>query len=183
MYRSVVFATCLIFNSIYAVATPYRLIPEESQIEFIVKEMGIPVSGKFKQFETAIDINATKPEKSHAEIKVNVESLTTGNEEADTIALAPEWLDKTHYPYATFKSVSIHALDNGNYETHGSLEIRNQTRPIVFKFNSTFQNDGKTILTGEFIIKRSEYGIGGGIWNEEGVVSEDIPVKVRMTLR
>jgi polyisoprenoid-binding protein YceI len=102
--------------------------------------------------------------------------------EADAIAVDPNWLDKTHAPYALFKSISMRALDKGRYEAKGTLSIRNKERDIVSQFSSTDQVGGKTVITSEFIIKRSEFGIGGGEWNEGGVVAEDITVKVRLTL-
>jgi polyisoprenoid-binding protein YceI len=182
MHKSIILVTGLIFVTANAFASPRTLLPAESQIEFTVKEMGVPVIGVFKQFDAAIDINPAKPEKSHADLRIDIGSLTTGNEEADAIAVAPEWLDKTHTPYATFKSVSIRALGGGDYEAHGTLTIRDQKRDIIVKFRSVDVSGGKTIITGDFIVKRSEFGIGGGVWNEGGIVAEDIPVKVRLTL-
>jgi len=182
MHKFIVLVTCLICASVNAFAAARTLLPEESQIEFTVKEMGVPVVGNFKQFEAEIDFDPVKPEKSHADIRIDIGSLTTGNEEADAIAVATEWLDKAHAPYATFKSVSILALGDGNYEAHGTLDIRNRKRDIVVRFNSADQGDGKTVINGDFIVKRSEFGIGGGVWNEEGVVAEDISVKVRIML-
>jgi polyisoprenoid-binding protein YceI len=182
MCKSMVVATCLAFASIIAFATPRTLLPEEGQIEFVVKEMGVPVPGKFKRFEAAIDIDPVKPEKSSANVRIDIGSLATGNEEADAIAVGPDWLDKAHAPYATFKSVSMRELGRGRYEAKGTLNIRNKERDIVIQFSTTDQAAGKTVINSEFIIKRSEFGIGAGVWNEGGVVAEEIPVKIRFTL-
>jgi polyisoprenoid-binding protein YceI len=83
MYKSVLVASCFVFISITAFAMPRNLLPEESQIEFSVKEMGVPVSGKFKRFEAAIEIDPVKPEKSSANMRIDIGSLTTENDEAD----------------------------------------------------------------------------------------------------
>jgi polyisoprenoid-binding protein YceI len=115
-------------------------------------------------------------------MRIQVGSLTTGSEEADAIAVDPDWLDKTHAPYALFKSVSIRALGPGRYEAKGTLSIRNTERGIAIQFSTSEQAGGKTVITSDFVIKRSEFGIGGGVWNEGGVVAEEIPVKVRLTL-
>src|SRR5450759_3582252 len=123
MYKSTLVATCLVISSITAFASPRTLIPEDGQIEFIVKEMGVPVSGKFKRFEAAIDIDPVKPEKSNANMRIDIGSLTTGNDEADALAVGPDWLDKARSPYATFKSVSIRELSKGRYEATGALNI------------------------------------------------------------
>jgi polyisoprenoid-binding protein YceI len=182
MHKSILLVVCLASSTFNAFATPRTLLPEESQIEFIVKEMGVPVSGNFKRFEAAIDIDPAKPEKSSASMRIQVGSLTTGNDEADAIAADPDWLDKAHAPLALFKSVSIRVLGGGRYEAKGTLSIRNKERDIVIQFSSTEQAGGKTVIASDFVIKRSEFGIGGGVWNEGGVVAEEIPVKVRLML-
>src|SRR5476649_2941408 len=86
-------------------AAPRSLLPEGGQIEFVVKQMGVPVPGKFKRFEAAIDIDPVKPEKSSANVRIDIGSLSTGNEEADAVAVGPDWMDKAHAPYAIFRSV------------------------------------------------------------------------------
>ncbi len=182
MYKSMFVATCLACSSAATFATPRALVPEEGQIEFIVKEMGVPVSGKFKRFEAAIDIDPIKPEKSSANMRIDIGSLATGNDEADALAVGPDWLDKTRAPYAIFKSISIRELGKGRYEAKGTLNIHNKERDFVIQFNGTDQAGGKTIVTSEFSIKRSDFAIGGGVWNEGDVVSPEILVKVRFAL-
>lgn len=181
-YKSALLATCLVLAPITACATPRTLVPREGHIEFIVKEMGVPVSGTFKRFEAMIDIDPLKPQKSSVDMRVDIGSLSTGNDEADALALGPDWLDKAHAPYATFKSASIRELGNGKYEATGTLNIHNREHTYVIPFSAVDQADGKTIVTSEFTIKRSEFAIGGGKWNERGVVAPDVLVKVRLAL-
>ena len=180
--NSILTAACLAFLSNLAIAAPRTLLPEEGQIEFIVKEMGVPVSGNFKRFDAAIDIDPVKPEKSSAALRIDIGSLATGNDEADALAVGPDWRDKAHAPYATFKSVSIRDLGKGRYEATGTLNIRNKERAFAIPFSAADQAVGKTIVTSEFMIKRSDFSIGGGVWNEGDVVAPEILVKVRVAL-
>jgi polyisoprenoid-binding protein YceI len=182
MHKSILTAACLAFFSILAFAAPRTLLPDEGQIEFIVKEMGVPVSGKFKRFDAAIDIDPVKPEKSSATLRIDIGSLSTGNDEADALAVGPDWLDKAHAPYATFKSISMRELSKGRYEATGTLNIHNKERPFVIQFNATDQAGGNTVVTSEFMIKRSDFAIGGGVWNEGDVVAPEVLVKVRLAL-
>jgi polyisoprenoid-binding protein YceI len=182
MYRSILVATFFVFSSTTAFASPRTLVPEEGQIEFIVKEMGVPVSGKFKRFEAAIDIDPVKPEKSSANMRIDIGSLATGNDEADALAVGPDWLDKARAPYAIFRSTSIRELGKGRYEAKGTLDIHNKEREFVIQFSATDQASGKTNVSSEFVIKRSDFAIGGGVWNEGDVVSPEILVKVRFAL-
>ncbi len=182
MHKSVMLATCLIFLSICAFAAPRSLVPEEGQIEFIVKEMGVPVSGKFKRFEAMIDLDSAKPEKSSANLRIDIGSLATGNDEADALALGSDWLDKARAPYAHFKSTSIRELGKGRFEAKGTLNIHNKEREFAIQFSTSDQAGGKTLVASEFVIKRADFAIGGGVWNEGDIVSPEILVKVRFAL-
>lgn len=182
MNKLLILAACLLLavTGTLAAAAPRPLVRTGSQIGFTVEQMGVPVSGEFRRFDAAIDLDATRPEKSSASLKIEIGSLTTGNEDADTVAMDSDWLDKDHAPYATFKSSSIRALGGNKYEAKGSLTIRNRTRDITVPFAIQDQTDGKSVITASFIIRRAEFGIGGGMWNEGGVVAEEIPVNVKL---
>jgi len=184
-------AACLVGLSIFpalivsipaAFAAPRALVPAESQVTFVVKEMGVPFPGKFTRFDAIIDIDSANPEKSNASVRIDIGTLTTGNEEADALAQGPDWLDKLRAPFAMFKSTSLREISKDRFEAKGSLTIRNISRDLTVPIVISEQPGGKTAITSEFIIKRKEFGIGGGIWNQPGVVAEEIPVKVRFTL-
>lgn len=180
MNKLFVLTACLLLAATGALAAPRPLVRAGSQIGFAVKQMGVPVLGEFQHFDAEIDLDAARLEKSSAGLKIKVGSLSTGNEEADAVAVNEDWLDAARAPYATFRSASIRALGSNKYEAKGTLSIRNRVRDIVVPFAIQNQTDGKALVTASFVIKRSEFGIGGGMWNEGGVVSEEIPVSVRL---
>ena len=163
-------------------AAPRVLIPEKSQIDFVVKEMGVPVTGQFNKFDAAIEIDLAQLPKSSAKLRIDVGSLDTGNPEADKIATDGDWLDSAHAQYAVFTSASISALGSNRYQAQGTLRIRNIDRPITIEFTSVDQPGGQTMIESQFEINRTEFGIGAGVWNEKGVVAEQIPVKVKLLL-
>lgn len=179
--------TFLLFAALVALspetmATPRVLLPSQSEISFTVKEMGVPVSGRFRRFEALVDIDDAKPERSRAELRIEIRSLTTGNDEADAIAIDTNWLDSMHAPNAVYKSSAIRLLSPGRYEAKGTLTIRNQTRDLVMQFTSTKQANGNLDIAGEFVINRADFGIGGGEWNDAGVVAKEVAVKVHLVL-
>jgi polyisoprenoid-binding protein YceI len=165
-----------------ALAAPRALLPAESRIEFVVKEMGVPVHGVFKRFESAVDIDLAHLPQSSATLKIDVGSLSTGTDEADAIAVDKDWLDKAHAPSAVFRTTAIRALSPGRFEARGQLSLRNVARDFTIQFNSVDQPGGRTLITSEFVIRRADFGIGGGEWNEPGIVAEEIPVKVLLML-
>ncbi len=182
MLKSIFVYAGLAVASANVLATPRSLILEESEIRFLVKEMGVPVAGAFKRFDAAIDIDPANPERSSARMRIDIGSLSTGNDEADAVAVDSDWLDKADASYATFESTSIRALGGDDYEAKGTLSIRNRGRPITVRFKKVEESKGTALLTSEFTISRSEFGVGGGEWNQPGVVAEEVPVKVRLRL-
>lgn len=178
--KSLLVVACLLLP-LQAMATPKTLVPEESQIEFVVKEMGVPVSGRFKRFDMALDFDPARPEHASAWLRIDVGSLSTGNEEADAIAVDADWMDKARAPFAEFRSTSIRILGPGRFEASGTLTMRNRQRVVSVQFASAEGPGGRTILNGSFVIRRRDFGIGGGVWNQDGVVAEEIPVKAHLT--
>jgi polyisoprenoid-binding protein YceI len=87
-----------------------------------------------------------------------------------------------HAPLALFRSTSIRSLGDGRYVAKGTLSIRNRERDIELQFVRSETTAEKMLIDGSLLIHRTEFGIGGGEWNEGGVVAEEIPVKVHLAL-
>lgn len=165
-----------------ALAAPRPLVAAKSRIDFSVKEMGVTVSGQFRKFEATIDLDPARPEASKAEVIVDIASLTTGDADTDAIAVDKPWLDKLGFPKATFRSTAVKSPAPNRYEVSGVLTIRGKARPIVVPLTTAAQADGGLLATGGFSVRRSDFGIGGGEWNEGDLVADDVPVTFSLTL-
>lgn len=165
-----------------AQAAPRKLLREGSEIAFSVTQMGVEVSGRFERFDADVDWVVDDPSKSSAEITVEIGSLTTGDEEADSIALDKPWLDRAGFPQAHFRSKGLRRIEGSRYEATGALTIRGRERPLKVPLTAKPQDGGALTLEGEFAIQRSDFGIGGGEWNEGDLVANSVPVRVRLQL-
>ncbi|HEX4896457.1 MAG TPA: YceI family protein [Solimonas sp.] len=165
-----------------AQAAPRPLVAERSEIAFSVKQMGVPVSGKFTRFEALVDLDLAKPEAGSAKLSVDIASLSTGDEEADAVALDKPWLDRAGFPKASFQSSGVKALGGERYEARGTLTIRGKSRPLTVPFSAQPQKDGSLRLAGEFSLRRADFGIGGGEWNEGDLVAPEVPVRFTLWL-
>ncbi|HET8881697.1 MAG TPA: YceI family protein [Solimonas sp.] len=172
----------LLFGTAMVHAAPRPLIADKSRITFSVKEMGVSVSGRFSRFDAAIDLDPAKPETSSATLSVDIASLTTGNADADTIALDAPWLDQRAFPKATFVSSAVERSGDDRYTVRGTLTIRGKARAIVVPLTAAAQTDRGLVVRGGFTIRRSDFAIGGGEWNESGVVADEVPVSFELTL-
>ena len=175
-------AILLSLATLGAQAAPRAVDAARSEISFSVKQMGVAVDGRFKRFEAQVDFDAARPETSSAALSVDIASVDAGSEEADSTAVERAWLDKAGFPKATLKSSSVRALGPGKYEAKGLLTIKGKPREITVPFSAAGQAGGTTLLSGQFSIRRTDFGIGGGEWNEGDLVSNDVPVKFKLLL-
>ena len=175
-------ALALLFACASATAAERPLVAAKSEIGFSVKQMGVAVSGDFKHFSAKIDLDSNKPEAASAEIAVDVASVSTGTDEGDQTAVDKAWLDATGFPKATFKSSAVRSLGGDRYEAKGLLSIKGKPREITVPFTLTKQPDGGAIVAGDFRIRRTDFGVGGGEWNQGDLVANEVPIHFRLTL-
>lgn len=175
-------ASLIAATSLSALAAPRTLVAEKSDISFAVKQMGVEVSGRFQRFDAQIDLDSADLTASSAIVTVDISSLTTGDADADEIALDKPWLDSAAFPKATFTSSAVRRAGAKRFEATGTLAIRGKPREITVPFETTVQADGSMLVTGGFSVRRSDFGIGGGEWNEGDLVANDVPVRFSLQL-
>jgi polyisoprenoid-binding protein YceI len=144
-----------------------KLISTQSEIAFTSKQMGVPVDGKFKKFDTVMSFDLT--------------SVDIGNTETERELTKPGWLDSLKVQAATFSSSVIKSLGSGKFEISGKLSIKGNTRDVTVPITLT-QSGATTIARGEFTIKRLEFKIGDGDWNDPSLVANDVLVKVKLAV-
>ena len=164
-----------------AQATAAKLIAPQSEIAFVSKQMGVPVEGTFKKFDAKVAFDPRKPEAGFIAFTVDTASATLGVPETDAELPRPEWFGTVKFPQATFQSSSIKALGGGKFEVAGKLDIKGMVRAVVVPVTLT-QSGATSTATGAFAIKRLDFNIGGGEWNDTSLVANDVQVKFKLAL-
>ena len=164
-----------------AQANAAKLIAPQSEIAFVSKQMGVPVEGTFKKFDAKVAFDPRKPEAGSIAFTVDTASATLGEPETDAELPRPEWFGAVKFPQATFQSSSIKALGGGKFEVAGKLDIKGMVRAVVVPVTLT-QSGATSTATGAFAIKRLDFNIGGGEWNDTSLVANDVQVKFKLAL-
>ena len=164
-----------------AQANAAKLIAPQSEIAFVSKQMGVPVEGTFKKFDAKVAFDPRKPEAGSIAFTVDTASATLGVPETDAELPRPEWFGTVKFPQATFQSSSIKALGGGKFEVAGKLDIKGMVRAVVVPVTLT-QSGATSTATGAFAIKRLDFNIGGGEWNDTSLVANDVQVKFKLAL-
>lgn len=163
------------------VAAQQKVVPAQSSIGFVFKQMGVPVEGHFKKFDAQISFDAAKLATSKVSFTVDIASATLGTPEVDAELPKADWFNTAKFPQATFASSGFKALGNGKYEVAGKLSVKGQSRDVVVPVTMT-QAGAVTTATGAFPIKRLAFKIGEGDWSDTSMVADDVQVKFKLAL-
>lgn len=158
-----------------------KLIPAQSEIAFVSKQMGVPVQGQFKKFDAQVAFDPKKPETGKIAFAIDTGSATIGDRDTDAEMKKPDWFDIAKFPQATFQSTTIKALGGGKFEVAGKLAIKGSSRDVVVPVTLT-QSGGTSTAAGAFAIKRLEFKIGAGDWGDPSMVADEVQVKFKLAL-
>ena len=157
------------------------LVPAQSQITFVSKQMGVPVEGRFRKFDAQVAFDPAKLATSKVSFTIDTGSATLGVKESDAELPKAPWFNVPKFPQATFQSTAIKAVGAGRYEVAGKLSIKGSSQDVTVPVTMT-QNGATTMATGSFPIKRLAFKIGENEWADTSMVADDVQVKFKLAL-
>ena len=158
-----------------------KLVPAQSEIAFVSKQMGVPVDGHFKKFDAQIAFDPAKPEASKIAFSIDMGSATLGAPEPDAELPKASWFNALKFPQATFQSSAVKKLASGKYEVAGKLSIKGHAQDVVVPVTLS-QSGASTTASGAFAIKRLTFKIGENEWADTSMVADDVQVKFKLAL-
>jgi len=158
-----------------------KVVPAQSQITFAIKEMGVPVEGKFTKWTADIAFDPKKPETSKVAFTIATAGASFDVPETDVEVPKPEWFNVAKFPNATFASTAIKAKGGGKFDVAGKLTVKGITKDVVVPIALT-QAGPATTATGAFTIKRNDFHVGEGEWTDTSQLADDVAVKFKIAL-
>ena len=165
----------------FAADASVTLVAPQSEVTFTLKQMGVPVSGRFKRFDAQTNFNPKSPQTSQVAMRFELASATV-SADADAELGKPDWFATAKFPQATFQSTGIKALGGGKFEVAGKLSIKGHTRDVLVPMQLA-QARGVSTVTGGFPIKRLDFKVGEGDWADPSFVANDVQVKFKLVLK
>ena len=175
---SLAMAAALAFGSAQA---EQKLVPAQSEIAFVSKQMGVTVDGHFKKFDAQIAFDPAKLDASKIAFAIDMASATLGAPESDAELPKANWFNTARFPQATFQSSAVKKLAPGKFEVTGKLGIKGNVRDVVVPVTLS-QNGAITTASGAFSIKRLAFKIGENEWADTSMVADDVQVKFKLAL-
>jgi polyisoprenoid-binding protein YceI len=158
-----------------------KVVPAQSQITFTIKEMGVPVEGRFTKWTADIAFDPKKPETGKVAFTIATSSASFGAPETDAEVPKPEWFNVAKFPNATFASTAINPKGGGKFDVAGKLTVKGTTKDVVVPIALT-QAGPATTATGTFTIKRNDFKIGEGDWTDTSQLADEVAVKFKIAL-
>lgn len=174
------FITALICATWPAVAQQ-KLVPAQSEIVFMSKQMGMAIEGRFRKFDAQIAFDPAQPQSGRIDFTIDTGSAGIGVADVDLELPKPLWFGVARYPQASFQSTSIKAAGKGRFDVAGRLSIKGRSHDITVP-TTLVQSGPLTTATATFTIKRLAFGIGEQVWADTDLVADEVVVRLRLTL-
>jgi polyisoprenoid-binding protein YceI len=166
-------------------ALAQQVLPAQSEIAFVSRQMGVPVEGKFKQWAAQIAFDPKNPATGKVGFTIQTGSASFGSPETDAEVPKAPWFNVAKFPTASFASSAIKPLGGGRFDVAGTLTIKGSSQPVVVPVTITqtgTQGGGTSTASGSFTIKRLDFKIGEGEWTDTSMVANDVTVKFKLAL-
>ncbi|MDP2262380.1 MAG: YceI family protein [Hydrogenophaga sp.] len=180
--KSAVVSLCLLAASTAPLLAQAQqaIVPAQSEIAFVSRQMGVPVEGKFKSFSAQVAFDPAQLATSRITFTVDTGSADISRE-ANAELPKPTWFNVAAFPQATFTSSSIKRVDATRYEVAGKLAIKGVSSDVVVPVTLA-QNGATTVASGAFPIKRLTFRIGEKEWADTSMVADEVQVKFKIAL-
>jgi polyisoprenoid-binding protein YceI len=142
-----------------AAPTPHVIDKAHSQINFIADSRLISARGHFATWDAKIALDAANLATSTVSITINAASIDTRVERRDEHLKSADFFDVAKHPVITFTSTAVRPKAAGQLDIEGDLTIRGTTKRITVPASMVFYEAGVGRFRGEFVLKRSEYGV------------------------
>jgi cytochrome b561/polyisoprenoid-binding protein YceI len=166
-----------------AVATPPKIeaplawtIQSGSTLGFSTAWSGQLIEGQFKRWDGDILFSPDALSTSKLTIRVDLASVTTGDDQRDATLPTPDWFDATAHPTAVFTASRFKATGQDRFVADGKLTLRGGTRPVAVAFTLKITGDD-AVAKGSAAVDRTAFGVGQGEW----AATDQIPAEVKLS--
>lgn len=164
-----------------ALAAEHWLPAPDSRLTFEAVQQGAAFQGRFETFAADIAFSPDDLAMSRWEVTVDTGSVNTDYADRDEVLRDAPFFNVMRWPEARFEAGDFRSLGGDRYEAVGRLTLRDQTRPLVFRF--TFVRNGSAAqLAGEVVVSRLDFGVGQDEWADTTWIGPDVTVRFDVPL-
>ncbi len=117
--------------AVFAEPVTFKIDRNHSVVGFSIRHFFSKVSGRFNDFEGAIQYDEKNPASSSVDVTIKTASIFTNNERRDTDLRSANFFLADSFPTITFKTTRVTPGTEGKLKVEGDLTMRGVTRPVV----------------------------------------------------
>lgn len=146
----------------------YLLDPAHTRLGFVARHaMATKVRGAFETFDGRAYLDFADPERSSAEVTIDVASVNTHNTQRDQHLRSSDFFDAANHPQITFRCIAIHRLEHDQFRLTGELTIKGHTRLVTIDFSYTCAakdsyGNTRAGFEGQATLNRKDWGVTWG---------------------
>lgn len=172
-------ALLLLLAAGLAQAADWRAAPE-SRLGFRATYMEEAFDGRFERFTPAIRFDPADLAGSRFDVRIDLSSARTDNEERDAMLAGPDFFDAGAAPEARYVAESFRALGGDRYVAEGRLSLRGVTLAVPLAF--TWTPGERPVLEGTATVRRLAFKVGTGDWADTALLPDEVQVRTRLVL-
>lgn len=152
----------------------WAIDPTHSEIQFKVRHLLVSnVSGQFKSFTANVETEEDDITTAKIHVAVDVNSITTNNEQRDGHLKTGDFFDVENHPQLTFEGAGLIPVEHGQYKLNGTLTMRGVSKEVGLNVEfggmvkDPWGNDRVGFsITGK--VNRKDYGVSFSMVSETG---------------
>lgn len=160
-----------------ALAADYVQAPGSSLV-FASTYEGSTFTGKFPEFRTTFSFDPAQLSGARLDVRIPIATVTTGTLEYDDEMRGSAFFAAEKFPHARYTATRFRALGGNRYAADGTLELRGVRRPVTLTF--TWTPGARPVLNGKAIVKRLDFGVGGGEWSDTGLIPDEVAISTKV---
>ena len=162
-----------------AVAADWTALPG-STLGFTGSFQGEAFEGRFGKFSPQIRFDPAHLDKSRFDVRIELGTADTRNDERDEMLLSSEFFDARRQPEARYLATRFRALGGNRYVADGVLTLHGASKPVPLSF--TWTAGAKPVLDGQATLKRLDFAVGSGDWADTELLPNEVKVRTRLVL-
>jgi polyisoprenoid-binding protein YceI len=167
-----------------AAQSAWQINPDSSSLTFHLKNMGMPVDGKFTKLSGKVNYDDKDLADSTVEANVDTGSINTGIGMRDHHLKSKDFFNIAKFPQAEFRSSKIVVSPSGDFQIFGTLSLHGVSQEITLNskpLNKNVDQSGKNhlIASASTNLRRKTFAIGG--WSAASV-GDDVTIDLAIDL-
>jgi polyisoprenoid-binding protein YceI len=151
-----------------------------SNLIFSTRFEGKVVTGRFTRFNADIRFDPKNLAHSRFDVLIDLSSVDSQNIEHDDALKTSDFFDVKQHPNARFTATQFQHLGNATYVATGQLQLHGIRNPANLRF--TWQQSKGALLVGEAVIKRLDFHVGIGDWQDTALIPNAVKINTTLVL-